>query len=200
MKNLRKLPQVPRRLSHLPVQKKMNPRKRKLLTKGGRMKKKTLSSSSEKESTDEENVASSSSKEKESSDTKSEESKTFSGKVSGVSQKGPFLVGSQIILYEVESESFDPKGSSFVSNIKNDKGEFDMSFKDLSSKYALLIADGYYRNEVSGKNSASSIKLKALSNLTNRNTVNVNILTHLEYNRVKYLVGTKGVEYGKAKA
>ena len=159
-----------------------------------------VSSSSEKESTDEENVASSSSKEKKSSDTKKEKSGKFSGKISGVSQKGPFILGSKVTLYEVESESLDQSGSIFGSKTKNDKGEFEVSYKELSSNYAMFVVDGYYRNEVTGKQSTSQITLNALSDLTNRKMVNVNILTHLEFDRVKYLVGTKGIEYGKAKA
>ena len=154
----------------------------------------------EQELSDDEELASSSSKEKKSSDTKKEKSGKFSGKISGVSQKGPFILGSKVTLYEVEGESLDQSGSIFGSKTKNDKGEFEVSYKELSSNYAMFVVDGYYRNEVTGKQSTSQITLNALSDLTNRKTVNVNILTHLEFDRVKYLVGTKGIEYGKAKA
>ena len=154
----------------------------------------------EQELSDDEELASSSSKEKESTDSKKEKSGKFSGKVSGVSQKGPFIVGSKVTLYEIEGESLDQSGSIFGSKTKNDKGEFEVSYKELSSNYAMFVVDGYYRNEVTGKQSTSQITLNALSDLTNRKTVNVNILTHLEFDRVKYLVGTKGIEYGKAKA
>ena len=172
--------------------------------KSSSSKKAKSSSSSEKGkvSSSSKKVESSSSSEKDeksSSSVKVEPAK-LSGKVSGVSQKGPFILGSKVTLYEVEGESLDPSGSSFVSKIKNDKGEFEVSYKDLSSNYAMFVVDGYYRNEVTGKQSISPITLNALSDLTDRKTVNVNILTHLEFDRVKYLVGTKGVEYGKAKA
>ncbi|MCQ2055336.1 MAG: hypothetical protein MJY82_08610 [Fibrobacter sp.] len=152
-----------------------------------------LSSSSKK-------ATSSSSKDDASSSSKVDEPVKFSGKVSGVSQKGPFVVGSQVTLHELDGESFDLSGRIFVNKIKNDKGEFEVSYKDLSSNYVLLIAEGYYRNEVTGKKSVSPITLNALSDLTYRKTVNVNILTHLEFERVKYLTMSKGIEYGKAKA
>ena len=144
--------------------------------------------------------SSSSKKKGESSSSVKDEPVKFSGKVSGVSQKGPFLVGSSITLHEIEGESFDLSGRTFVDKIKNDKGEFELSFKELSSNYALIVADGFYRNENSGKKSTASIKLNALSDLADRKTVNVNLLTHLEYERVKYLVLSKDVEYAKAKA
>ncbi len=143
--------------------------------------------------------SSSSKKKGESSSSVKDEPVKFSGKVSGVSQKGPFLVGSSITLHEIEGESFDLSGRTFVDKIKNDKGEFELSFKELSSNYALIVADGFYRNENSGKKSTASIKLNALSDLADRKTVNVNLLTHLEYERVKYLVLSKDVEYAKAK-
>ncbi len=123
-----------------------------------------------------------------------------SGKVKGVSQKGPFLVGSTITLHEIDDETFGTSGRSFPDKIKNDKGEFEISYKELSSQYALLVADGYYRNENTGKKSTAPIKLNALSDLSDRKTVNVNLLTHLEYDRVKYLITEKGMEYKDAKA
>ena len=172
--------------------------------KSSSSKKDKVSSSSEKEerssSSEKGDQSSSSEKVESSSSSVKEEPAKFSGKVSGVSQKGPFLVGSTVTLYELDGTSFDLSGRSFVNKIKNDKGEFEVSFKDLSSNYALFIADGYYRNEVSGKKSTSPIKLNALSDLADRNTVNVNLLTHLEFDRVKYLTMSKGVEYGEAKA
>ena len=152
-------------------------------------------------SSDSKNVKSSSSeRDEKASNSADEVSAKFSGKVSGVSQKGPFVVGSQVTLHELDGESFDLSGRIFVNKIKNDKGEFEVSYKDLSSNYVLLIAEGYYRNEVTGKKSVSPITLNALSDLTDRKTVNVNILTHLEFERVKYLTMSKGIEYGKAKA
>lgn len=168
--------------------------------------KKNSSSSQKAVSSSSQNKSSSSSiaENEQSSDDKSSSSseqiqKTFSGKVSGVSQKGPFLIGSTITLHELD-ESIGTSGRAFPEKIKNDKGEFEISYKELSSNYALLVADGYYRNENTGKKSSAPIKLNALSDLSDRSTVNVNLLTHLEYDRVKYLISEKGLEYKDAKA
>lgn len=151
-------------------------------------------------SSEDEGGESSSSSSKKDNSSSSEEVKVFSGKISGVSQKGPFLVGSTITLHEIDDETFGTSGRSFPDKIKNDKGEFEISYKELSSNYALLIADGYYRNENTGNKSTSPIKLNALSDLSDRSTVNVNLLTHLEYDRVIYLINEKGMEYKEAKA
>lgn len=127
-------------------------------------------------------------------------SDSFSGKISGVSQKGPFLVGSSITLHEIDGESFDLSGRTFVDKIKNDNGEFEISYKELSSKYALFIANGYYRNEVSGAKSTAPITLNALSDLSERSSANVNLFTHLEYDRIKYLIEKESLSYSEAKA
>jgi hypothetical protein len=56
------------------------------------------------------------------------------------------------------------------------------------SQYALIVVDGKYRNEVTGKSTTTSIKLQAYTNMLARKSANVNLLTHLEKDRVYYLV------------
>lgn len=104
--------------------------------------------------------------------------------IAGVSQKGPFVNGSSVRVYGLN----DPSGSTFVGKIASDKGEFKVSGVNLSSQYALLEANGYYRNEVTGEKSKGTIMLYAVTDLSDRENVNVNLLTHLEYERVLNLV------------
>lgn len=107
--------------------------------------------------------------------------------VAGVSQKGPFVKGSVIHLYEMNS-TFAQTGKSFVGKISSDKGEFELKNINLVSSYALLEANGYYRNEVSGKVSSSTLTLNAITDLRNREHVNINLLTHLAYERIVDLI------------
>ena len=149
---------------------------------------KTASSSSVK-------VVSSSS----SSDTKQQSSAIIKDKsVSGVSQKGPFEIGSAVKLYELDNKTFAQTGKSFTDQIASDDGKFSVPSVTLASQYALLEVNGYFRNEVSGKKSSGTVTLNALSDLSAREKVNVNLLTHLEYKRVLYLVGT-GIDMASAK-
>ena len=53
----------------------------------------------------------------------------------------------------------------------------------------MLETEGFYRNEVTGEVSKSQITLNALVDLSERETANINLLTHLEYERVIELVG-----------
>jgi hypothetical protein len=118
--------------------------------------------------------------------------------VSGVSQKGPFVNGSSVKLYEMDGETLAPTGKSFPGKIASDDGRFTVPSIFLASQYALLEANGYFRNEITGGKSNGTITLNALTDLSDREKVNINLLTHLEYERALYLVGT-GVAVADAK-
>ena len=110
----------------------------------------------------------------------------------GVTQKGPFLKGSTVYLYELsDGHTLKQTNGNFTSNITSDDGRYKFSARDLVSQYAMVVVDGYYRNEVTGVTSEAPIRLKAITDMRKRSSVNVNILTHLEFDRVYYLV-TRG--------
>ena len=120
--------------------------------------------------------------------------------VSGVSQKGPFLSGAKVIAFELEDgRTLKQTGSSFSGKISNDLGQFKISARLLTSQYVKLEATGYYRNEVTGKNSSSNLTLSAITDVNMRSVANVNLLTHLEYDRVYYLVTKKKMKVSAAK-
>lgn len=116
--------------------------------------------------------------------------------VAGVSQKGPFLQGSSITVQEldgealIESGKLRQTGKSFKGKIASDTGTFLIKDISLKSQFALLETEGFYRNEVTGEVSKSQITLNALVDLSERETANINLLTHLEYERVVELVGS----------
>ena len=120
--------------------------------------------------------------------------------VAGVSQKGPFVTGSAVTVQELDGVSLKQTGKSFKGSIKSDKGDFAIKDINLESQYAILEATGYYRDEISGKKSSSTVTLRALTDLSDRKKVNINLLTHLEYERVMYLVNKKKMSIADAKA
>lgn len=120
--------------------------------------------------------------------------------ISGVSQKGPFVVGSVVTAYELlNGRTLKQTGKSFSGYIQSDDGRFNIKSVKLSSQYAYIVADGYYRNEVTGVESRTPIRLRALTNLKGRKSANINLLTHLEYDRVVNLVVKDGLSVGAAK-
>jgi uncharacterized protein (TIGR02145 family) len=121
-------------------------------------------------------------------------------KISGVSQKGPFVEGSKATLYELNG-SFEQTGKSFTDIIADNKGSFEIKSIELVSPYAMLEASGYYRNENTGEVSKSPITLFAIADIREKDQVNVNILTHLEYHRVLNLAEQgKSVKEAKKQA
>jgi len=120
--------------------------------------------------------------------------------IKGVSQKGPFAKGSSVFLKETRKDgSLTPTGKEFFATIRNDAGEFKIDNINLESQYALLTAEGYYKRESTSEFSDCSIILNAATDISNRNSTNINLLTHFEYQRILNLVGS-GMTFKKAKA
>jgi hypothetical protein len=119
-------------------------------------------------------------------------------KLTGFVQKGPFINGTSITLYELD-KSMIQTGRNFGSQIIDNSGTFEIPAVELTSPYAELKADGFYYNEVLGETSAAQLTLYALTNLSDRENVNINILTHLEKRRVEYLIDS-GFSFNEAKA
>jgi len=118
--------------------------------------------------------------------------------VSGVSQKGPFVNGSSVTVYGLDGETLAQTGNIYEGKIRSDMGDFSVKVVKLASQYALLKANGFYRNEVTGEKSNSQMTLYALTDLRDRDEVNVNLLTHLAYERSLYLA-TNSMSVANAK-
>ena len=118
---------------------------------------------------------------------------SFTGKV----QKGPFVTGATITVNEL-NESLGQSGKAFTTSITSDDGSFSLSNIEMESNLALLSGNGFYYNEVIGQLSNSQITLQAITDLTNEETVNVNVLTHLTKARIEKLVGD-GMSFVEAK-
>ena len=101
----------------------------------------------------------------------------------GQAQKGPFNNGTAINIAEL-SNTLSPTGRNFSSAITDNTGRFSVANVQLESPYVELRATGFYFNEVSNEISTGQLTLYALSNLTGKTSINVNILTHLEKNRM----------------
>jgi len=115
-----------------------------------------------------------------------EKDTTGSANVSGYVQKGPFVSGSSITAFALKKD-LSQAGLSYNAIIKDNNGSFDLGSIGLLSDYVCLRADGFYFNEITGKQSASQITLYALSDVSDKGNINVNILTHLEKPRIEYL-------------
>ena len=107
--------------------------------------------------------------------------------LTGQAQKGPFNNGTSINVAELNN-TLSPTGRNFSSAITDNTGRFSVANVQLESPFVELRATGFYFNEVSNNISDAQLTLYALSDLTNKTSLNVNILTHLEKNRMQVLM------------
>ena len=108
-------------------------------------------------------------------------------KVSGTVEKGPFVQGSTINMQTLD-DKLHPTGKTFMENIKDDAGTFDFGSLEFDTPYAKITATGYFFNEVTGELSKGMINLNALVDLSDKSSVNVNLLTHLKSQRIQKLI------------
>ena len=118
----------------------------------------------------------------------------------GVVQKGPYAKGASVSVHELDAGVLLLTGNHYEGKVLNDSGAYSVTFDEFESPYAILEASGLFRNELTGAKTKSSVTLYAVTDLSERDSVNVNLLTHLEYARVLYLVTVKHMSFSEAKA
>ena len=118
--------------------------------------------------------------------------------LTGASQKGPYVVGTIVTILELEQD-LTPTGRTFTTEINNNIGQFRFANLDLVSPFVELRSNGFYYNEVTGNTSDAPLSLSALVDLSDESTININILTTLEKDRVEYLI-TNGSSFTEAKS
>ena len=123
----------------------------------------------------------------------------FVADVAGVAQKGPFVKGSAVTVRGIDCKTLEFTDQVFEGAVKSDKGDFALDSVALDTSCAVVEVTGKYLNEVTGKKTKGELTLRALTDLKDRDNVNVNLLTNLEYERVMYLVKEKNKTLAKAK-
>ena len=111
----------------------------------------------------------------------------------GQAQKGPFNNGTAINVAEL-TNALIPTGRNFSTAINDNTGRFSVPNVQLESPYVELRANGFYFNEVTNEISDAQLTLYALSNLTGKSSLNVNIITHLEKNRMQVLMSGEALQ------
>ena len=123
----------------------------------------------------------------------------FVADVAGVAQKGPFVKGSAVTVRGIDCKTLEFTDQVFEGAVKSDKGDFALDSVALDTSCAVVEVTGKYLNEVTGKKTKGELTLRALTDLKDRENVNVNLLTNLEYERVMHLVKEKNKTLAKAK-
>jgi hypothetical protein len=79
-------------------------------------------------------------------------------------------------------------------------GSFTVTDVELSSDYVELMADGFYFDENRGRITNGKLLLKAIADVSVQSEININILTHISVERVKYLIQDEGKTFSEAKS
>lgn len=117
--------------------------------------------------------------------------------ISGIVQKGPYINGTSIMISELD-RVLSPTGKNFNTQIIDNQGTFFIDNIKLSSQFAELQANGFYFNEILGSKSSAQLTLYALGDIYDTSSVNINLLSNLEKDRVKYLL-SMGSSFSDAK-
>ena len=128
----------------------------------------------------------------------SEDPNQVTASIEGVVEKGPFVKGTSVTLYELNPETFAQTGKVFTGTVEGDNGGFSLGKVELGSRYVLLEASGYYWNELSGQNTTSPLSLKAIAHVNEESKININIGTHITHKRILSLVES-GMDFDEAK-
>jgi hypothetical protein len=116
----------------------------------------------------------------------------------GYVQKGPYVNGSSITITQLD-QNLNQTGKVFSTQIIDNAGTFEQKNIEFTSNFIELKAEGYYFNEVKGEVSSGPLTLYALADVSDVNSVNVNILTHLERQRMMYLIQNDKLSFSEAK-
>lgn len=119
-------------------------------------------------------------------------------KINGTVEKGPFVRGSVVTIFELDS-NLDATGKSFKTEVQDDIGSFSIDIPKLSTKYIRISATGIYFNEIEGQLSSSPITLNAILDIEKSKNVHINVLTHLEEIRIKSLLKKEKISFSDAK-
>ena len=119
--------------------------------------------------------------------------------VAGLAQKGPFVKGSVVTAQGIDCKTMKFTDEEYTGKVKSNKGDFGIDDVNLSASCALFEVTGYYLNEFTGKKSSDKLTLHAITDLSDRKSVNINVLTELEYERVMKLVSKEKMSFDDAK-
>lgn len=117
--------------------------------------------------------------------------------VKGKVEKGPFISGSTISLQPMNAK-LSPNGSTYSTLVTDNAGNYAFSATTLETPYVQLTANGYFYNEITGNLSNGTLSLRALVNLADQPSANINVLTHLKYARVLDLIEKDKKSYKEA--
>jgi aryl-phospho-beta-D-glucosidase BglC (GH1 family) len=120
----------------------------------------------------------------------------YSGTLSGVAEFGPLKAGSTVKLSFLDDGSLDPTGKSVSATVTSDLGQYTLNYTGMPS-YGLMEASGSFMNLILG-DATGFVKFNSMIRAIDGELANVNVMTHLEYPRILYLMKESAMSYADA--
>lgn len=128
----------------------------------------------------------------------SENVTTLPFNIKGVAELGPFKNGATVSVSSVNAKTMVETAGAGTGTVSSALGAYSVQ-GNLSSAIASVEVKGSYLDFSLDETKKATSGIKALTDLRERKTVNVNVLTRLEYDRVQYLVSNMGMNFTAAK-
>ncbi|MBQ2560388.1 MAG: hypothetical protein II565_07380 [Fibrobacter sp.] len=135
----------------------------------------------------------------------SKDSKSGYGKIGksmtvyGLAQNGPYADSSVVKLTALDESTLESTEQVFTGMVEGGFGGYSVKAESLKSNIARVSVTGKYLEAKSGRLSENELTLYALTDLNVHDSVNVNLFTTLEYERVRELVKNKKLSFADAK-
>lgn len=117
--------------------------------------------------------------------------------IDGFIQKGPFVENSPVKVWELHADG--TRTGRFFETQTDEKGGFSIDCDSLVSKYVDIESEGSFRSEIPGQNYGDPVTLRAFGIASTTSSINVNVFTQLQYNRVAHLVEKDSLSITMAK-
>lgn len=123
----------------------------------------------------------------------------YKEKPDSVIQIGPFANNTNINIQEIIYENLllIPNENIYSVSTHNDFGHFKLP-QETDDKYLSLLAQGQYYNFYAGEYTNGNTLLKSFTSSINNESHNINILTTISYNRIRYLINQKHLSFERA--
>jgi hypothetical protein len=125
--------------------------------------------------------------------------KGVSKTVYGLAQNGPYADSSVVKLTALDESTLESTEQVFTGMVEGGYGGYSIQADSLKSNIVQISVSGKYLDAKYGQFSEKELTLYALSDLNVHNSVNVNLFTTLEYERVRELVKNKKLSFADAK-
>lgn len=116
---------------------------------------------------------------------------------SGIAEIGPFLAGSSVLVEWLDSKG-DVTGETLDLTVSDASGAYNSNGVDGDSFAAIMVKGKFYNFSTSDTNEC--LGLHAYVDISKANSVNVNVLTQMEYSRMRILMSDEGLSFAEAKA